>query len=166
MDYHLDWIYAALVLDSAGKQATNEAMVFESPNFAESGRPPVYINTNQEDIDLLVACKPKGVTHLILVEAKGATGWTNKQIRSKAARLKIIFDSHVSWFHDDVIPHFVLASPRPPQHLAVEDWFPSWMAPQGMIPWVRLDIGDRVSAVRCDPATCEPDSNSHYWRLR
>ena len=80
MDYHLDWLHAGLFL--------------ALPENDEEG---VHLNTetvasdNQEDIDLLVAFEAEDITHLILIEAKAATGWTNKQTLSKAERLQRIF---------------------------------------------------------------------------
>jgi hypothetical protein len=35
-------------------------------------------------VDLLVAFEVGGVFHLIMLEAKGATGWTNRQLAHKA----------------------------------------------------------------------------------
>ena len=42
---------------------------------------------NQEDADLLVAFEQGDIIHLMLVEAKAETGWTNKQMCSKAKGL-------------------------------------------------------------------------------
>jgi hypothetical protein len=42
-------------------------------------------------VDYLVAYDSGDDTHLILVEAKGVTGWTNKQMASKVGRLVQIF---------------------------------------------------------------------------
>ena len=78
MDYHLDWLQMALYL-------------------AATPSPPSPIpsddlfKANQEDVDLLVAFDDTATTHLVLVEAKMETGWTNSQLCSKAQRLRLIF---------------------------------------------------------------------------
>lgn len=68
MDYHLDWIHASLFLTQPG--VDREGF---HPNIE-----PVATG-NQEDADLLVAFEKEGLTHLVLVEAKAETGWTNMQ---------------------------------------------------------------------------------------
>ena len=76
MDYHLDWLTAALYAHEHGKAD----LIYENPQ-------QQIIKGNQEDIDLLVAFPEGEKYHIVLVEAKGATGWTNKQMQSKADRL-------------------------------------------------------------------------------
>lgn len=49
------------------------------------------VTPNQENIDLLVAFEDLEITHLRMIEAKAATGWTNKQTLSKADRLREMF---------------------------------------------------------------------------
>ena len=68
MDYHLDWIHASLFLTLPG----NDSQAVH-PN---SGR---VATGTQEDVDLLVAFEEGDITHLLLIEAKAETGWTNKQ---------------------------------------------------------------------------------------
>lgn len=104
MDYHLDWLYAALQVSTD----SSKAAVYSNDNG--------IIKAQQEDIDLLVAYEGLDGYHLILVEAKATTGWTNGQMKSKAARLVEIFGEDGSKWAG-VTPHFVLMSPRPPQRL-------------------------------------------------
>jgi hypothetical protein len=74
MDYHLDWLCASLYLHGHGGDRGPH------PN---AGR---LIRAQQEDIDLLVTYQEQRACRLILLEAKGATGWSNQQLRSKTAR--------------------------------------------------------------------------------
>ena len=79
MDYHLDWIYGSAFLS-----ATDDA---EGIHSNRDG----LVSGSQEDMDLVVAFSAGETAHLIMVEAKGVTAWTNKQATSKARRLEAIF---------------------------------------------------------------------------
>lgn len=115
IDYHLDWLYAALTLH-AGDLADDAQIEIDDRCFKAS----------QEDIDLLLVSTRGAQTDLVLVEAKATTGWTNKQLRSKADRFGAIFgDDGRRW--PGVQPHFVLMSPRRPgRRLGTTAW-PTWM---------------------------------------
>ena len=82
MDYHLDWIQMALYL------ARTPDPPRPIPKEAVLGDGQKNINENQMDVDLLVAFDEGATTHLVLVEAKMETGWTNQQLCSKATRLR------------------------------------------------------------------------------
>ena len=142
MDYHLDWIHAGLFLSSSANQL----------NKVHENKVPI-VTANQEDIDLLVAFEELGVTHLLMIEAKAATGWTNKQTLSKANRLREMFgEGDGRKKYPDVKPSFCLTSPRPPQLLDSDLW-PSWMAPGGKPIWLELEVPPgRRRITRCDPA--------------
>lgn len=136
MDYHLDWIQMALYLTAT------PAPQWPAPN---SG----MVEGNQQDVDLLVAFdEGDAQTHLILLEAKAETGWTNKQMDEKARRLRRIFgDGPGIGF---VTPHFVLVSPRRPRRLRSHDW-PDWMTVDREPRWMNLQLPARLSKVtRCD----------------
>src|SRR5687767_8811818 len=81
MDYHLTWIYAAVVLGSQGFDASSPKAIPAQDNASGT------IVRNQEDVDLLAAFEDAGTTHIVILEAKGVTGWTNSQMASKARRL-------------------------------------------------------------------------------
>ena len=123
MDYHFDWIQMALYL------AATPAPPSPIPN-------DELFKANQEDVDLLVAFDGSAMTHLVLVEAKMETGWTNSQLRSKAQRLRRIFDAGQTGA-DFVTPHFVLASPKQSERVCTDTW-PQWMAPNGVALWMEL----------------------------
>ena len=104
---------------------------------------------NQEDIDLLIAFEAEDITHLMLVEAKAATGWTNKQTLSKAERLQRIFGKDGARY-PGVKPRFGLTSPRPPKQLASDLW-PCWMTRASQPIWFELKVPTgRRRVTRCD----------------
>ena len=123
MDYHLDWLQMALYLAS-------------EPSPPDPILNDRLVEANQEDIDLLVAFGKSGTTHLVLIEAKGDTGWTNKQLKSKADRLKRI--SNEGRPGTGLVKfHFVMLSPNPPKQIKVRTW-PDWMKPHGEPLWLPL----------------------------
>ena len=149
MDYHLDWLYASLHLTFNG----GECQIF--PN---SDR---LVKAQQEDIDLIIAFAEDTTCHIILVEAKGVTGWTNKQMNSKATRFAEIFGSDGKRW-PSVNPHFLLLSPRRSKHLDMSKW-PSWMTPNGKVPWIELPVPPKLRKVaRCGP-NAVPDRNGLFW---
>lgn len=92
MDYHLNWLYAALVLseqyedEGIGNQPNRWPVSVQFENKQDAP-----IQPNQEDVDLLVAFKqPDGSLHLVLIEAKLDSGWDSRQFLSKTARLDAI----------------------------------------------------------------------------
>lgn len=123
MDYHLDWVYAALQVSDSPTTVTHTEFM-DSPDFAQPGKDknPVYINHDMEDIDLLVTFKQGDVNHLIFVEAKGETPWSNSQIESKIYRLNRIFEDAPQ----TVRPLLVLVSPGEPKFLRVPKFSPEW----------------------------------------
>ena len=136
MDYHLDWIHAALILADNASDTVQQ-------------NDPTVVTGNQEDVDLLVAFREGSVTHLLLLEAKAETGWTNKQTLSKARRLRRIFGAN-GLRYPTAKPHFSLMSPRPPQQLDVREW-PTWMTQDCQPIWIDLSVPPgRRRIIRCD----------------
>jgi len=85
---------------------------------------------------------------LVLIEAKGFTGWSNKQMASKARRLEAIFTEDVRAAVD---AHFVLAGPKPSAGLKTKGW-PKWMASEERAHFLEIpDPGPRWGVRRCDP---------------
>ncbi|MCX7099388.1 MAG: hypothetical protein NTV43_15945 [Methylococcales bacterium] len=126
MDYHLDWLVGALHLYNGGKE--NEKLVNDKK----------LIIGNHQDIDFVVAF---GNT-LILIEAKGDTSWTNKQLREKVGRL-IQIGEH--GYFELVQLKYILMSPNESAKLSLSkgDW-PDWMkkkdaSQQPM--WIQLTMG-------------------------
>ena len=123
MDYHFDWLTMALLL---GKRPYMENGLISRSEVTNSINEEVAkkINKNTEDIDLLVAFEDdnNGKTHLILIEAKADSSWDNKQLNSKAERLRIFDKAEIREYCK---PHFVLMSPKQSSRLDVE--WPDWM---------------------------------------
>ena len=123
MDYHFDWLTMALLL---GKRPDMENGPISRSEVTSKINEEVAkkVNKNQEDIDLLVAFEDdkNGKTLLILIEAKADSSWTNKQLKSKAERLKIFDEAKI---RGNCQPHFVLMSPKRPSKLTVT--WPDWM---------------------------------------
>ena len=157
MDYHLDWIYFALYCAKHGYPRDKVE------------KDAALVTGTLEDVDLLIAFPDGADTHLVFIEAKGATGFTNKQLQSKADRLCALFGPHGSdW--SGVTPHFMLMSPKRPKRLKCEKW-PAWMQPNDGHPiWLELPFGTEApgglrQAVRCNDAGA-PSDTGRYWALK
>jgi hypothetical protein len=122
MDYHLDWIAAAVSLverpDAAGLGALQYASSTKAttetgpyPNSISKTQDATVITGNQQDTDLMVAFVSEGCLHLILIEAKIESGWEGGQLKNKGARLEEIFGAQGDAF-DFVKVRFVLAGPN------------------------------------------------------
>lgn len=150
MDYHLDWLFASLYL--AHNEITKDP---PSRNHAE-------VSGTQEDLDCIIAYEVGDKVHVILLEAKGATRFSNRQMTAKADRLAVIFGPNGKrWLN--VIPHFVIASPRRPLRLNSSRW-PGWMRGERELPWIKLDISGDWRVVRCDPQG-RPTQNGGHWTV-
>ena len=149
MDYHLDWLAAALV-------------AFHSEGSRKPfGNSDHEIRGNQEDVDLLVAFKAGDKYHILLVEAKGDTPWSNEQMLSKSCRLKGIFGDKENNYQG-VAPHYCLMSPRRPQRLDTSQW-PDWMKRNGQYIWMKLHFpGKRSRVVRCTSDGADSANGTHF----
>ena len=144
MDYHLDWIGMALRF-AADEPERPRPDLFLPRRIANDG----LVSGTQQDVDLLVAFPDGATTHLVMIEAKGDTGWRNEQLNRKAERLKWIFSGDRPWTHL-IAPHFLLMSPTRPMSLTKRGW-PSWMKPKGKPLWLPLPLPeDLVKVTRCD----------------
>lgn len=142
MDYHLDWLATSVVV---GVEGRGGGVPF--PNQLSIDAP--VMTGNQEDIDLLVAFTAAEDLHVILVEAKFDSGWTNSQMTSKARRLRAIFGDDGDRV-PHVIPHFVITSPRRPPRLVSDEW-PAWMNDADGYRWIELSVSaGRIRSERTD----------------
>lgn len=175
MDYHLDWLYASLYL-AAGNDPGSEHSIPDpkSQNEIEDKKTRTVVEGNQEDVDFLLAYGDDTETHLIILEAKGATGWTNGQMEPKARRLKEILtdDPAKEWRPiPELKVHFALWSPRDQRKLVTKGW-PSWMTATTGIDeegeqkqkphWIRLVLPPRNRVTRCNPADPSSKSWTHW----
>lgn len=149
MDYHIDWIYASLVLARDGDN--------KKPYFNE----PEIIKAHQQDVDFLVAFDINETTHIVFIEAKGVTGWTNEQVGSKAKRFNDIFgDVGDKW--EGVVPHFILMSQTKPERLELKD-LPSWMT--NNLKWLKLDMPEDLKAVSQSDKNGKRKEKGEYWTV-
>ena len=88
------------------------------------------------DVDLLIVFSHENAVHIVLVEAKYKSSWSNAQLSKKADCLSQLFHPRMVWA-DKVTPSFVLLSSNPPRRVTTEGW-PAWMAPEGTPLWMKL----------------------------
>ncbi|MFQ1884148.1 hypothetical protein ACK341_00900 [Aeromonas veronii] len=162
MDYHLDWIYASLFLTQNTKNDTNKAF---KRNFLENDGVKIdyQISGTQEDVDFLLAfVDHENTTHIVMIEAKGDSYFSNAQLNSKNKRFNAIFGDEDTW--PNVRPHFLLCSPKEPQKINVEE--PAYFIfKNSKLPWLELDMGEGKNKVtRCDDEG-EPHNNGDYWTV-
>ena len=156
MDYHLDWLYAALTLSAQGIESNGH---WEIPAKVATG--------SQLDTDLIVVFEQNGNTHVVLVEAKAKGAWDNKQLRKKVGRLAEVFSpSGDRW--SDVTPHWILMSPRPDRKYEMEYW-PKWMkkAENPDAPyWIGLSLPDRLSSLHQSDQNGTPKSGGEWFVVK
>jgi hypothetical protein len=114
MDYHLDWLFAALVWMYGGIDVGNAvAREFNDFNPKTGGSADLKVTGNQSDVDLLIAwIDERGRGQLVLIEAKGYSPWDPEQMSYKCARLNAIFGFEGRRFAG-VDAHLVLSGPPP-----------------------------------------------------
>lgn len=158
LDYHFDWLHA--VLSCAPDFRVDLESAHHLNELSGARR---KITGTQEDIDLIIAF---GRT-IILVEAKGVTGWTNGQMRSKAERL-----SALSYDANAVNIHLVLTSPERSSRLAKGAWVAgvpkAMMASDGSYYHLAMmglgGGGDLLRVQRCDEKGKASDGGE-WWRI-
>ena len=153
MDYHLDWIAAAVHLANSGDI---HALRFENPN-------QQIVHGNQEDVDLIVGFEQGSETILVLIEAKATTAWSKSQMDSKVRRLDEIFGSDKRT-SQNIRPILVLTSPNPPtEKLGTAGWA-DWMTKEGAPRWMLLPIKARRQLIRCNE-NGNPDANGQHAKI-
>jgi hypothetical protein len=163
MDYHLDWIYASLSLTR--NNANDKAY---KRNFIDNEQKvDLQISGTQEDVDFLLAfVDEKQITHLVMIEAKGDSYFSNSQLDSKNKRFKAIFGNKNTW--PNVRPHFLICSPKEPQNVSIEE--PAYfMCPQeSQLIWFSLvmDTGkNKVTRCMDSEEKYKPSSEGDHWKV-
>lgn len=158
MDYHLDWIYASLFLTQE-----HDEKPF-SRNFIDNKQKiDLQISGTQEDVDFLLAfVDHENITHIVMIEAKGDSYFSNAQLNSKKKkRFKAIFGDEDTW--PNVRPHFLLCSPKEPQKIIIEEPVYFIFNNKHELSWYRLDMGAGKSKVtRCNN-NYKPDNEGAHW---
>jgi len=98
----------------------------------------------------------------VLLEAKGVTGWTNKQLKSKRGRLEKMFTSDI--LGQGIQPHFVLISPKESTDLEREGSL-DWMCPGGKFPWLRLKLDSGVMKVTFCDSEGKAKQGGDHWKI-
>lgn len=151
MDYHLDWLYASLFL------ASGEGLT--EPYFNSDS----LVRATQEDMDLVIAYENQGICHVVMLEAKGVTSFTNRQMLLKVNRLRVIFgDTGDRW--QGVAPHFGIVSPREPKLIETDNW-PTWVKPGNRIPWIEMPLPSSLMRITRCTEDGKPSINGRYWRV-
>lgn len=155
MDYHLDWICAALHVSNGAYHAP-----------VKNEKPCELVKGNQEDVDLLVAFACNGVTQLVLIEAKGVGAWSNEQAKRKVERLDAIFES-AGDRRGNVRPWYVLVSPRAPVKLEWEGW-PAWALASNARPIhmvLPMPAGKISRVTRWDNDLGRASKGGEHWKI-
>ncbi|QSR73078.1 hypothetical protein [Aeromonas jandaei] len=158
MDYHLDWIYASLFLIQEHDEKTFPRNFIDNKQQID-----LQISGTQEDVDFLLAfVDHENTTHIVMIEAKGDSYFSNAQLNSKNKRFNAIFGDEDTW--PNVRPHFLLCSPKEPQKINVEE--PAYFIfKNSKLPWLELDMGEGKNKVtRCDDEG-EPYNNGEHWTV-
>jgi hypothetical protein len=150
MDYHLDWIYASLVLSAQGLSAEDAASLGTTWT---RGKDNKLISATQEDIDLIAvfgSATNSAWNHVLLIEAKGVGSWDTHQLKSKGKRLAAILGDRDLLERVCVVPHFVYGAPVRPRAAHIKD-LPQLMSQQGNPPYIRLRLPASLAKVtQCD----------------
>lgn len=98
MDYHLEWLHAALWSVGRSDPKFNACPIARHPEESTADQAKQFdVMGNQEDADLVLVIEDGDHTYLVLVEAKGDSSFSRSQLASKLARLRLILDrDHVS----------------------------------------------------------------------
>lgn len=124
MDYHLDWLFAALWLARTSPAGTPEDGVRVPMDAHEgvAGIKSLYtdfrpLNGSQEDIDLVAVFDDGQRLAVLLIEAKGSAAFDKVQLARKVIRLdRILVDSGMSAADSRAIQfRFILAAPNKPR---------------------------------------------------
>lgn len=118
MDYHLDWLHAALWCLKGGWERKRDGAFVPVPRnpinadgTIQSGPHQQDVMGNQEDLDLLLVIEDVGITHLVLVEAKGVSSFGESQLKSKLKRLDLILGKDKAHQGNGLLVSMVLLAP-------------------------------------------------------
>lgn len=152
MDYNLDWLYAATRWHLDASVGSSKQPWPDGGGLTASG----------EDIDLVVAWDEPS-PHVLLLEAKGFTGWSNSQLASKVKRLAVIFDEGT---RETIEVRFVLVGPAAARGVRTDAW-PHWLLKEGRPHFQELaDPGERWAVQRLDASGTPSRDAFTQWQLK
>lgn len=150
MDYTLDWLYAAM--------QRYDGILVNEPQPRPVGR---RLTASPEDIDLLIAWEDER-PRLLLVEAKGYTGWSNKQLLSKVERIGTTFDEEA---RRDIDVHFVLVGPKHSVGFQTQAW-PPWILKEHRYHFLPIPSpGERFAVQRCNADGKPTKADWTHWQV-
>jgi hypothetical protein len=124
MDYHLDWLYAALWMAHTAPDWTPPATAPRVPMGVHAAMPGIDslytdfrpVTGSQEDIDFLAVFGDGCKLAVLLIEAKGSAAFNKVQLARKLIRLdRILVDSGAtSWSAGSLAFRLILAAPKRP----------------------------------------------------
>ena len=166
VDYHFDWLFAALYMHKTGLQSGDFPPQI---NGTLGDRDSRAIKGQQEDIDLVIA----NDRDVILIEAKAFGSWGTKQIIRKLKRLKLLGVDDNGFIYRPEAPndplvklHFVLMSPKRSDEIDNLPGWPKWALTDEKPHHIELEIpgfdSGFLRVVRCGRKT--EDGWSH-WKV-
>ncbi|MGE6225546.1 hypothetical protein [Aeromonas media] len=159
MDYHLDWIYASLFLTQEHDEKTFPRNFIDNKQKID-----LQISGTQEDVDFLIAfVDHENTTHIVMIEAKGDSYFSNAQLDSKNKRFKAIFGNENTW--PNIKPHFLICSPKEPQNVSIEEPAYFMLTQEAKLTWFPLvmDTG-KNKVTRCNN-NYKPDNEGDHWKV-
>jgi hypothetical protein len=128
----------------------------------DAGKARRLIESNQEDIDLVIATE----RDLVLIEAKAYGNFGNAQIKSKLDRLNLLHDFYQKLKSESdhaVCFHVLLISSQKPRRLNA--CWPGWACKDSEVPWIKLPLNESILQVM----RCDEDGHSSvlgdFWRV-
>jgi hypothetical protein len=172
-DYHISWLAGALTLLVNGESAVfhkkhdQPLPPWPNPPIPNTATQPdegqsQLVEGNQEDVDLVVATG----SELIMMEAKGFDTFDKEQLRSKLQRLELLhtfYKDTLRQIGNPVRFRFLLISSEQPTKIDI--CWPSWaLKKDGNVPWIRMDLGDRLTVERCN-SNHSRGAHGGYWHV-
>ena len=158
MDYHLDWLYAALLLACAGKRVTDrgeESAERDMPKIEGLDESLWPVSGGHEDVDLLLVFADGSRVTVLLVEAKGVAGFDKVQLARKAVRAHYILEhsgARGEAWKQKLAFRFVFMAPGTPEIVNICDYVehhkhsPELTALREKLPAIKQAVGELGAA--------------------